>query len=107
MTNPLRDAIARGQQAAATTPPQPEVTLDIAEEAMLQRAARSTAHHKKSNDAGGKALVFHTVRIFPEDMETLEKMSAASLRDKAFLSRMAIHMLCEAYRRNPRLRLTG
>lgn len=105
MTNPLQQAIRQG---LATRAPEPTLPLAMAEEAMIQRAAKKTAQRKTRKVPGrkeGEQLVYHATRIFPEDAETLRAMAEATLRDQSFLTRLAVHLLCEAYRRNPKLRL--
>lgn len=56
---------------------------------------------KPKASTGVPRLKHLSVRVIPEDMETLDALALASARSQSFLARVALHMFIEAHRRNP------
>ena len=79
-------------RVAAPLPPVP------ADEARRIRDAQRSVHSKQ---LGKEKLEHITARILAEDAETLREVGNMVARDPSYLIRVAVHMFCEAHRRNP------
>jgi hypothetical protein len=75
--------------------PQPPVPAD---EARRLRDAQRGVHAKQLRN---EKLQHITARILADDAETLRQVGESVSREPSYLIRVAVHMFCEAARRNP------
>jgi len=67
----------------------------------MRSALRNTKSKESASRKAGKVLEYVPARVLPEDKETVEAIANRFARDQGFIIRAAVHMFCEAYRRNP------
>jgi hypothetical protein len=95
---------ARRLAAAPAPPPQPDQDDDVTADAIVATRMREAQRevHEAERKPDRKPKRGYTVRPLLDDEETLDQMAKALNRPKAYLHTIAVHMLCEAWRRNPR-----
>lgn len=71
------------------------------QEMAMRSALRNTKNKESASRKAGRTLEYVPARVLPEDKETIEAIANRFARDQGFIIRAAVHMFCEAYRRNP------
>lgn len=70
------------------------------------QALRSALRNAKQREQEGKRakvpLEYIPARVIAKDLETVKDIATEYGHDPSFVVRAAVHMFCEAYRRNPR-----
>lgn len=72
---------------------------------LIRRAQRDVAERESKTRRKVKPderLVYTSARYYPEDLQTVEELAAATGRTKGYILRVALHMFAEAVRANPR-----